>query len=203
MRLHLSPVLARGHVVREALLKDRHTADDICHNIFARLWEKRSSLSGIRSLKAYLFTATKNAVLPHVSISSAASVGDLAGLGAEPLFQISTSRYYDGTAGSTALSSAIRERGFLRVLESPGLRCRGSERKDGRPGEIRRGQDRFPADRLRGQPACPELPPVQRPAAVMFRGSRETGQVPQGPRQGRGNPPAGARNMSCLSPQDV
>ena len=107
--LRYSPVVTS---YAEALLKDRHTADDICHNIFARLWEKRSSLSGIRSLKAYLFTATKNAVSPYVSISSAASVGDLAGLGAEPLFQISTSRYYDGAAGSTALSSAIRERGF-------------------------------------------------------------------------------------------
>ena len=102
--LRYSPVVTS---YAEALLKDRHTADDICHNIFARLWEKRSSLSGIRSLKAYLFTATKNAVSPYVSISSAASVGDLAGLGAEPLFQISTSRYYDGTPGSTALSSAL------------------------------------------------------------------------------------------------
>lgn len=57
--LRYSPVVTS---YAEALLKDRHTADDICHNIFARLWEKRSSLSGIRSLKAYLFTATKNAV---------------------------------------------------------------------------------------------------------------------------------------------
>lgn len=52
------------------------------------------------------------ALSPHVSVSSAAATGDLAGLGAEPLFQISTSRYYDGTSGSTALSSAIRERGY-------------------------------------------------------------------------------------------
>lgn len=38
-------------------------AEDITHDIFLKLWERRSEAGKIRSLKAYLFHMTRNAVL--------------------------------------------------------------------------------------------------------------------------------------------
>lgn len=38
-------------------------AEDITHDIFLKLWERRSEADKIRSLKAYLFHMTRNAIL--------------------------------------------------------------------------------------------------------------------------------------------
>ena len=44
----------------------------------------------------------------HLSISASGGVGSISGTKSIPLFQISTSKYWDGTTASTSLSSAIR-----------------------------------------------------------------------------------------------
>ena len=44
----------------------------------------------------------------HLSISASGGVGSISGTKTIPLFQISTSKYWDGTTASTSLSSAIR-----------------------------------------------------------------------------------------------
>ena len=44
----------------------------------------------------------------HLSISSSGGVGSFSGTKTVPLFQISTSKYWDGTTASTSLSDAIR-----------------------------------------------------------------------------------------------
>lgn len=41
----------------------RQDVDDINHNIFISLWENRDKICDIDSLKAYLFTMTRNAIL--------------------------------------------------------------------------------------------------------------------------------------------
>lgn len=43
-------------------IRVREDVDDITHNIFCSLWEKRESLKDIESLKAYLFQMTRNAI---------------------------------------------------------------------------------------------------------------------------------------------
>ncbi|MCM1504390.1 MAG: RNA polymerase sigma-70 factor [Muribaculum sp.] len=44
-------------------VQNREEADDITHDVFFKIWELRKSLSGISSIKAYLFRMTKNAIL--------------------------------------------------------------------------------------------------------------------------------------------
>lgn len=117
--LRYSPVVTS---YAEALLKDRHTADDICHNIFARLWEKRSSLSGIRSLKAYLFTATKNAVfdvwkqrLPEKESPSLCFLGGLMAVDIVPRKASGASPA--GTAAGERKSSCGRQKYVLSFSE--------------------------------------------------------------------------------------
>lgn len=41
----------------------RQDVDDITHNIFISLWENRDKIEHIDSLKAYLFTMTRNSIL--------------------------------------------------------------------------------------------------------------------------------------------
>jgi len=59
-----------------ALLKNRTEVDDISQNLFLKLWEMRGKLTDVRSLRSYLFTMTRNAVLDalarrKVTVSSA------------------------------------------------------------------------------------------------------------------------------------
>jgi RNA polymerase sigma-70 factor (family 1) len=46
--------------------KDKHTSEDIVHDVFASLWLRRAELP-IRSLKAYLATAVKFAVFKAIA----------------------------------------------------------------------------------------------------------------------------------------
>jgi len=43
-----------------SLLKIRSAAEDVCNDVFTLLWEKRSTLNEIVSLKAYLLTSVRN-----------------------------------------------------------------------------------------------------------------------------------------------
>lgn len=45
-----------------SLLKRKEEADDITQNIFLKIWENRSSMSGVHSFRAYLFKMVRNAV---------------------------------------------------------------------------------------------------------------------------------------------
>ncbi|WP_295732225.1 RNA polymerase sigma-70 factor [uncultured Muribaculum sp.] len=42
---------------------DEKEAEDITHNVFCRLWERRELIVDIESLKAYLFKMTRNEIL--------------------------------------------------------------------------------------------------------------------------------------------
>jgi len=53
-------VLAGGYVV------DSSTAEDIVHNVFTNLWEKREKLKIEESLTAYLRKSVRNACLNHL-----------------------------------------------------------------------------------------------------------------------------------------
>ena len=44
------------------MLKNIHEAQDVSQNIFTKLWMQRSELAGVRSLNAYLFRMTRNAI---------------------------------------------------------------------------------------------------------------------------------------------
>ena len=48
-----------------ALLKDKSLSEDICQDVFLRVWQWRKSLRGVRSFKAYLFTMVKHAIYDH------------------------------------------------------------------------------------------------------------------------------------------
>ena len=43
-------------------LQNEGDADDVTHDVFVNLWQQRDEISDIESLKAYLFTMTRNAI---------------------------------------------------------------------------------------------------------------------------------------------
>lgn len=62
------------------ILRDKETCEDVVQELFARLWEKRNSLSIQGSLKSYLYRAALNAALNHVSskrVKTRTSLNDL------------------------------------------------------------------------------------------------------------------------------
>lgn len=42
------------------LIKSKHVAEDVCNDIFTNLWQVRTSLQNVQSIKAYLLTAARN-----------------------------------------------------------------------------------------------------------------------------------------------
>lgn len=48
------------------VLRSKDEADDIVQKTFIKLWQGKSRLTNIRSLKSYLFTVTRNLVLDHL-----------------------------------------------------------------------------------------------------------------------------------------
>ncbi len=54
-----------GEISRYVLkfVKSTETTEDLCQEIFLKVWEKRESLSSLQSFRAYLFTVSKNRVL--------------------------------------------------------------------------------------------------------------------------------------------
>ena len=48
------------------LLKDEPASEDITHDIFIRIWQKREHVSRAVSFKGYVFMMTRNAVLNHL-----------------------------------------------------------------------------------------------------------------------------------------
>lgn len=45
-----------------ALLKDKSLSEDICQEVFLRIWQRRRSLRGVRSFKSFLFTIVKHSI---------------------------------------------------------------------------------------------------------------------------------------------
>lgn len=48
-------------------LRDRETAKDIVHDLFAGIWQKRESLMITGKLSSYLYTSVRNRVLDYIS----------------------------------------------------------------------------------------------------------------------------------------
>jgi RNA polymerase sigma-70 factor (family 1) len=44
----------------------KETAEEITQDTFLKIWEKRSTLAGVQSFKAYLFRAAKNQLINHI-----------------------------------------------------------------------------------------------------------------------------------------
>jgi len=56
-------------------VKSSDCTEDLCQEIFLKVWEKREKLSDIRSFRAYLFTVSKNHILDflrHASVEQSA-----------------------------------------------------------------------------------------------------------------------------------
>ncbi len=47
-------------------VEDRDTAQEICQQVFIRLWEKRAEMDPQQSIKSYLFTAVRNRCLNYI-----------------------------------------------------------------------------------------------------------------------------------------
>jgi len=67
---HFSPRLYT-HALR--MLNDREEATDVVQDVFTKLWSKRSEIQISGSLKAYLYTATRNQVLDKLASRQVAS----------------------------------------------------------------------------------------------------------------------------------
>ncbi len=46
-----------------SMTKSQSDSEDIVQNIFAKIWEKRTDLGAVRSMKAYLYVAARNSVI--------------------------------------------------------------------------------------------------------------------------------------------
>ena len=44
-------------------LRNRHNAEDICANVFVRLWEHRAQFASVNNIEAYLFISVRNACI--------------------------------------------------------------------------------------------------------------------------------------------
>lgn len=56
-------------------VKSSDCAQDLCQEIFLKVWEKRENLADVRSFRAYLFTVSKNHIfdfLRHASVEQSA-----------------------------------------------------------------------------------------------------------------------------------
>ena len=49
------------------IVENRETAEDIVHDVFTKLWEKREKIDITTSLKAYLFWSVRNFCLNHIA----------------------------------------------------------------------------------------------------------------------------------------
>lgn len=54
------------YVLSSRLTGDGDAAKDIVSEVFLRLWEKRSALTAVKDIKAYLYISLKNASLDHL-----------------------------------------------------------------------------------------------------------------------------------------
>ncbi len=90
------------------LLESDDNAEDIVHDVFMALWEKRASLSVNSSLKSYLFTSVKNRCLNYITHLRVQSdyqqailqKGDVLGL---------TWEFYEEAELSNLIESAIKK----------------------------------------------------------------------------------------------
>ncbi|MBO6169376.1 MAG: RNA polymerase sigma-70 factor [Bacteroidales bacterium] len=48
-----------------ALLKDKSLSEDICQEVFLRIWQRRRSLRGVMSFKSFLFTIVKHSIYDY------------------------------------------------------------------------------------------------------------------------------------------
>lgn len=53
---------ARVHRFAMRFLQNERDAQDLTHDVFFNLWQHRESITSVASLKAYLFTMTRNAI---------------------------------------------------------------------------------------------------------------------------------------------
>lgn len=57
----------RLHCFAFSMVKTREAAEEIVEDVFIRLWNQRAAITGIHSLRVYLYTATKNTALNYLS----------------------------------------------------------------------------------------------------------------------------------------
>lgn len=57
-----------------ALVKSREAAEEIVEDVFIRIWQQRVSVTSIRNLRVYLYTATKNTALNYLSRKASESI---------------------------------------------------------------------------------------------------------------------------------
>lgn len=58
----------------EAIVKVRESAEEITEDVFIKIWQQKEKLAGIKNLRVYLYTATKNTALNYLSSKAQASI---------------------------------------------------------------------------------------------------------------------------------
>lgn len=57
-----------------ALVKTREAAEEVVEDVFIRIWNNKENAAGIKNLKIYLYTATKNTSLNYLSKKARESI---------------------------------------------------------------------------------------------------------------------------------
>lgn len=64
----------RLHYFAFSMVKPKEAAEEIVEDVFIRLWNQRATITGVKNLKVYLYTATKNTALNYLSKKARESI---------------------------------------------------------------------------------------------------------------------------------
>lgn len=100
-----------------ALVKIRESAEEIVEDVFVRIWQQREKLQGIKNLRVYLYTATKNASLNYLSQKARQSI-------TEPFDNIHVELNNSSISPEQILISAEIHKKIIDAVEALPPRCK-------------------------------------------------------------------------------
>ncbi|HXD79509.1 MAG TPA: RNA polymerase sigma-70 factor [Puia sp.] len=100
-----------------AIVKSREPAEEIVEDVFVRFWQQQASVSSIRNLRVYLYTATKNTALNYLSKKARESI-------AEPFDHIHIELSASGISPEEILITAEMYQRLQEAVEALPPRCK-------------------------------------------------------------------------------
>jgi RNA polymerase sigma-70 factor (family 1) len=107
----------RLHYFAFAMVKTKEAAEEVVEDVFIRLWNQRTEVTGINNLKIYLYTATKNTALNYLSKKARESM-------VEPFDSIDIALQETGISPEQIMISAETYQKIRQAVESLPPRCK-------------------------------------------------------------------------------
>lgn len=100
-----------------SLVKIRESAEEIVEDVFVRIWQQKESISNIRNIRVYLYTATKNASLNYLSQKARQNI-------TEPFDHIHIELNDSGTTPEQILITAEIHQNIQKAVDALPPRCK-------------------------------------------------------------------------------